>query len=53
VIFAASAPRDASAWPAPPPAAVTGPSFYADDLDGRFEFGLDVMIAGLEMRARR
>lgn len=36
-----------------PNLAVTGPYFYADDVDGRFEFGLDVMIAGLETRAKR
>jgi TetR/AcrR family tetracycline transcriptional repressor len=33
--------------------AVTAPFYYADDPDGRFEFGLDVMIAGLATRARR
>jgi TetR/AcrR family tetracycline transcriptional repressor len=36
-----------------PNLAVTGHAFYADDLDGRFEFALDVMIAGLEVRAKR
>ena len=36
-----------------PNLAVAGHAFYADDLDGRFEFGLDIMIAGLETRAKR
>ncbi|HEY1751506.1 MAG TPA: TetR/AcrR family transcriptional regulator C-terminal domain-containing protein [Caulobacteraceae bacterium] len=33
-----------------PSLAIAGPPFFADDPDGRFEFGLDVMIAGLQTR---
>jgi TetR/AcrR family tetracycline transcriptional repressor len=36
-----------------PDLAVTARFFFADDPEGRFEFGLDTMIAGLETRARQ